>query len=296
MKKTVFQRVRSNKLKSWIVIFLFFIFAGLLAAALGWYFGNIIYGYVIVLPLSIIYLFISLFSGDKVLLSTTGAKEVEKSDYPHLFHTVEGLSLAAGVPKPKCYVIEDSALNAFATGRNPENSSVAVTTGLLEKLNREELEGVLSHEISHIKNYDIRIMMLASVLLGITTLISDIFLRSMIFGGGRKSEGGGALLLLIGVALAILSPIIAQMIKLAVSRKREYIADANGAILSRNPSGLASALEKISNDPDPLVDNANKATAHLFISTPFKKSKSMISKLFSTHPPIEERIEKLKEM
>ena len=252
-----------------------------------------------------IYFLISWSSGSKIILSTTGAKEVKKKDYPHLFHTVEGLAIAAGVPTPKCYVIKDTALNAFATGRNPKNSAIAVTTGLLDKLNRQELEGVIAHEMSHIKNYDVRVMMLTAVLVGVLTLISDVILRSMLWGGAGRSSGGGGdngggqlkiALIVFAIVLAILSPLIGQLIKLSVSRKREYLADASGAMLTRYPQGLADALKKIKGDPDPLVDKANKATAHLFISTPFRKKSGFMKRLFSTHPQIDERIKRLEAM
>ena len=239
------------------------------------------------------------YSGGNLILNMTGAKPVTKKEHPHLYHTVEGLAIAAGVPTPKAYVIDDSALNAFATGRDPKNSVVVVTTGLLKKLNRQELEGVIAHEMSHIKNYDIRLMMLTTVLVGIVVLLSDFILRSFLWGAhGRRREAGNAtaILILIGLILAILTPIVAHLIKLAVSRKREFLADATGALLTRYPEGLASALEKIKGDPDPLVDRANKATAHLFISTPFRREKGYVTNLFSTHPPIDERIKRLRRM
>jgi heat shock protein HtpX len=218
-----------------------------------------------------------------------------------LINTVEGLAIAAGLAKPpKVYVIEDSALNAFATGRDPEHSSITVTTGLLEKLTKLELEGVIAHEMSHIKNFDIRVMMLAAVMVGLTVLLSDFLLRSFLWGrGGRSRENNQmtAVFIIVGLALAILAPLVGEAIKLAISRKREYLADASGALLTRYPKGLADALKKIKGDPDPLVDHANKATAHLFISTPFRKSKkSFMKKLFSTHPPIDQRIKKLENM
>jgi heat shock protein HtpX len=192
-------------------------------------------------------------------------------------------------------------MNAFATGRDPEHASITVTTGLLKVMDRQELEGVIAHEMSHIKNYDIRVMMLVVVLIGIVTLLSDFLLRSFLWGGaGRKRDNDsgnlGLIMIVVGLVLAILSPLIGEMIRLAVSRKREFMADANGAILTRYPPGLASALKKIAKDPDPLVDKANKATAHLFISTPFRKKKSFMSGLFATHPPIEERIKRLEQM
>jgi len=235
-----------------------------------------------------------------MILSMSGARQVTKKEFPYLYHTVEGLAIAAGVPTPKCYVIEDSAMNAFATGRDPQHASITVTTGLLKVMNRQELEGVVAHEMSHIKNFDIRMMMLAAVMVGVITLISDFLLRSFLWGGHNREKKDmgqiGLIIIVVGIALAIFAPIIAQMIKLAVSRKREFLADANGALLTRYPPGLASALEKIKKDPDPLVDKANKATAHLFISTPFRKTKSFFSSMFATHPNIDDRIKRLRTM
>ncbi len=237
-----------------------------------------------------------------MILSMSHAREATKPEFTHLINTVEGLSIAAGLPKmPKVYVIDDSALNAFATGRDPKHAAVTVTTGLLHKMNKLELEGVLAHEMSHIKNYDIRVMMLAAVMVGLTVLLSDFLLRSFLWGGkGERREQNqlSVILIITGIALAVLSPFIGEMIKLAISRKREYLADASGALLTRYPKGLADALRKIKGDPDPLVDHANKATAHLFISMPFRHDRktSFMQNLFATHPPLEERIKKLEGM
>ena len=298
-----FDEVRNNKIKSWLLMFLFVILISLLGFIIGLVWGSALFGFSIAALFSLIYTLIVFFSGDSMILSMTGAKEVSKQEYPYLFHTVEGLAIAANVPKPKAYVIDDSALNAFATGRDPKHASITVTTGLLKKLNRQESEGVVAHEMSHIKNYDIRVMMLAAVLVGITTLLSDFLLRSLLYGGHRRdsrsSRGGGQamfILMIIGIVLAILSPIIGELIRLAISRKREFTADANAVILTRYPKGLADALKKIKDDPDPLVDKANKATAHLFISTPFRKTKGLVTNLFATHPPIDERIKRLEDM
>ncbi|USN45209.1 MAG: zinc metalloprotease HtpX [Candidatus Woesearchaeota archaeon] len=298
-----FDEVRNNKIRSWFLAFFFIILIGLLGAVAGLIYGSILFGLILALLFGMIYSIIGFYSGNKMVLAMSGAKPVTKQEYPHLYHAVEGLAVAAGIPTPKAYVIEDSAMNAFATGRDPEHASITVTTGLLKVMNREELEGVLAHEMSHVKNYDIRFMMLTAVLVGIVTLLSDFLLRSFLWGGhGRRnnrSEGGGSTTLIfiaIGLVLAILSPIIGQMIKLAISRKREYMADAGAVALTRYPPGLANALKKISQDPDPLVDKANKATAHLFISTPFRKKKGGMSRLFATHPPIEDRIKRLQEM
>ncbi|MFH1589885.1 MAG: zinc metalloprotease HtpX [archaeon] len=298
--RITFDEIRRNNVKTWFLIVLFFLIISLFGFAFGLYMGDIFMGLIITTIFGVIYTLVVFSTGDRMIMSISGAKEVTKQEYPHLFHTVEGLSLAAGLPTPKCYVIKDSALNAFATGRKPENASIAVTTGLLEKLNRQELEGVVAHEMSHIKNNDIKVMMLAAVLVGVILLLSQFLLRSFLWGGkgsGRKNSGNATIIfIVVGLVLAILAPIIAELIKLSISRKREYMADASGAMFTRYPPGLASALKKISKDPDPLVDTANKATAHLFISSPFRKKKSGRSRLFSTHPPIEERIKRLEEM
>lgn len=295
-----FDEIRNNNLKSLLLFFFFMLIIAGLGLIVGLFWGNLYFGLIIALLFGGVYALIAWFSGANMLLSLTHAKPVTKKEYPYLFHTLEGLALAAGIPTPKAYVIKDSALNAFATGRDPNNSAIAVTTGLLEKMNREELEGVIAHEMSHIRNYDIRAMLIAAVMVGIIVLLSDFMLRSFLWGGGgrRDSNGGNAqiIFIVVGLVLAILAPLIGEMIKLAISRKREYAADAGAAVLTRYPAGLASALRKIAADPDPLVDTANKATAHLFISTPFRKKKGFLVKLFSTHPPIEERIKRLEAM
>lgn len=300
VKLNIHEEVRWNKIKTYIIISLFIFIIAILGYFLGIIYGSPIFGFGMAIFGAILYSIIIYIQGSNIILKTTGAYEVTKKEYPYLFHTVEGLAIAAGISTPKCYVIEDSALNAFATGTDPKNASITVTTGLLKKLNRQELEGVIGHEMSHIKNYDIRVMLITAVLVGITILLSDFIIRTFIWGGHsrERKEGGQLILILIVVAfiLAILAPIIGELIKLAVSRRREFLADASGAMLTRYPEGLASALEKIKNDPDPLVDKANKATAHLFISTPFRKKKGFLTRMFSTHPPIEERIQKLRGM
>ena len=238
---------------------------------------------------------ISYFQGDKIALFTNGAKPIAKEDNAYVYRLVENLCITAGVPTPKIYIIEDSAINAFATGRKPGTASIAVTTGAIEKLKNEELEGVLAHELSHVKNYDIRFMTLVAVLVGSISILSHIFLRSQWLPRRNDREGGniGASFMIVGIVLAILSPIIAELIKLAISRRREYLADASGVLLTRYNEGLASALEKIAAQNQPMA-NASQATAHLFISNPFSGKK--ISSLFSTHPPIQDRIKKLREM
>jgi heat shock protein HtpX len=296
----IFNEVRKNKIKSWFLFIFFIALVGAIGTLFGIYWGSAWGGLAVSCLIGLVYGLIAYYAGGNMILSMTGAKEVTKKEYPYLYHTVEGLALAAGVPTPKCYVIDDSALNAFATGRDPKHASITVTTGLLKVMNRQELEGVVAHEMSHIKNFDIRMMMLAAVLVGVVTLMSDFMLRSFLWGGHnreRKDMGQlGIVLIVAAIILAILAPFVAQLIKLAISRKREFLADANGALLTRYPPGLASALEKIKKDPDPLVDKANKATAHLFISTPFRKTKSFVANMFATHPDINERIARLKAM
>lgn len=303
MTRIAFDEIRRNKRKSVFMIFIFVILIVVLGSGIGYAFlGTPYFGLFIAVLICAIYIPIAFASGDKMVLSSMGAKPVTKAQFPHLYHTVEGLAIAAGVPTPKAYVIKDSALNAFATGKDPKHASIVVTTGLMEKLNREELEGVVAHEMSHIKNYDIRMMMFAAIFVGVIVLLSDFLFRSFIYSGGRgggSREGDGKaklIVLVIVIVLAILAPFIAQLVKLSISRKREYAADASGAMLTRYPPGLASALKKISNDPDPLVDHANKATAHLFISTPFKKKQGLWTRMWSTHPPIQDRIKRLEQM
>jgi heat shock protein HtpX len=244
--------------------------------------------------------FAGYYNSDKIVLSISRARPATKQEFPYLHNTVEGLAIAAGLPVPKLYVIDDTAPNAFATGRNPEHSAIAVTTGLLQKLNRAELEGVIAHEMAHIADYDTLLMTLTVVMVGTVALVSDWTMRSFFWGGGRRRRdtGGGqagAILLLVALALAILSPIIAQLIRLAISRRREFLADANSARLTRYPEGLASALEKLTLDREPL-EAANKATAHLYIVNPLKDIGGTINGLFSTHPPIEKRIAALRAM
>jgi len=241
---------------------------------------------------------VSFFAGDKIALSATGAKLVAHDDNKYYYHLVENLCITSGTPMPKLYIIEDQTINAFATGRKPETASIAVTRGALEKLTNEEMEGVLAHELSHVRNYDIRFMMLVTVLVGTIAIFSDTMLRTSFFRGNNNDREGGsnqlaAIFMIVGIILAILSPIIAELIKLAISRQREYLADASGSLLTRYPEGLASALEKISQENRPM-QKASSATAHLFIASPFSGKK--LSAMFSTHPPVEERIKRLRSM
>ncbi len=244
-----------------------------------------------------VYALISYYFSDQIALMTSGAKPIQKRDAPELYNLVENLCIASGQPTPAIYIIPDESPNAFATGRDPQHASIAVTSGLLRILDKQELEGVIAHELSHINNYDIRIMTIVVVLVGAIMLLSDLLLRGHLFSGSNRREGNAAVLLLIGVALAILSPLLAEIIKLAVSRQREYLADASGALLTRYPEALATALEKIAQGSAMKpMHNPNHATAHLFISSPFRGTKSWLSQLFSTHPPTEERVKRLRGM
>lgn len=289
----MYSQIDSNKRKTNILILIFVAFV----IAIGWFFNEYLgYGYgavVFAVALSMIMTITSYYKGDKIALRSTGAKEIQKEDNPYLYRMVENLTITAGMPMPKVHIIDSAALNAFATGRDPEHASIAVTTGIIKALENEELEGVIAHELSHIKNFDIRVMTVVVVLVGTVSLLADFFLRARLFGGGGRRENGnaGAFFAIVGLVLLILSPIVAELIKLAISRKREFLADASGALLTRYPEGLARALEKIDTSKQPL-EKANAATAHLFISNPFKKKQ--FSSLFSTHPPIEERVKRLR--
>lgn len=295
----VYEEIAANKRRSYILVFFFFVILIFLGYVLGSFWGNSYFGLGFALVFTIIYTLIIFYNGDRAILAMSSAKPVKREEYPYLYNTVEGLSIAAGIPMPKVYMIDDSAINAFATGRNPQHASITVTKGAVERLSRTELEGVVAHEMSHIKNYDIRLMMVTVMLVGVIILLSDFMLRSFIFRGGGNGDrkGSGQLIVIVvGLILAILAPIIAQLVKLAVSRKREYLADADGALLTRYPSGLANALKKIKNDKEPLVEAANRATANLFIANPLRKFGERASHLWSTHPPIDERIKKLEAM
>jgi heat shock protein HtpX len=237
----------------------------------------------------------SYYYSDSIVLSMSNAHPAEKKDEPYLHNTVEGLAIAAGLPMPRLCIIDDSAPNAFATGRDPEHAAVAVTRGLLEKMNRLELEGVVAHEMSHIGNYDIRFMTLVAVVVGTVALLADWMLRIRWYGGRRSRRGGHPIIALIALLFIILSPIVAQLMKLALSRQREYLADATAARLTRYPEGLASALEKLGADTEPL-EVANKATAHLYIINPLTEHTGKVNSLFATHPPLEDRVKRLREM
>ncbi len=294
----MYSQITSNKRQSVLLVVIFIV----IIATLGFVFDRAYYGegMYIGLPFAIFFSLImtaiSYFQGDKIALWSAGAKPIAKEENPYLYRLVENLCITNGAPMPKIYIIEDPAINALAAGRKPEVASIAVTRGALEKLQNEELEGVLAHELSHIKNYDIRFMTLVAVMVGAIAILSNIFLRSRWLphrGNDRGSGNIGAIFMIVGIVLAILSPLIAELIKLAISRKREYLADASGSLLTRYPEGLARALEKIRDQNQPLA-KANQATAHLFFANPFNGKK--LSSLFSTHPPVEERIKKLRGM
>lgn len=291
----VYEQIDRNKRRSFLVMALFVVFisfaAWILGEALGY--GSGFIGTALIF--SGLTSFSSYYFSDKIILTLSRAKPASRKEYFNFYTVAENLSLAAQIPKPKLYVIQDSAPNAFATGRDPQHAVVCATTGLLEKLNRSELEGVIGHEISHIRNFDIRLMSLVTVLVGMVTLLADWFLRG---ASGRRREKNEGLILLLAFSLALLAPLIANLIKLAISRRREFLADAGSAMLTRYPSGLVSALLKISQDREPL-EAANKATAHLYIVNPLRNLRGRIGKfasLFNTHPPVEERIRSLEAM
>ncbi len=291
-KVSFFDAIEANKRNTAILMAVMFaIFLGMIWA-ISYIFDIGIIGPVIGFFVLLIYAIAVFFTGDKIILSMTGAKEAKKKDYPFLYNVVEGLALASYIPVPKVYVIDDPGPNAFATGRDPKHASVAVTTGLLKMLKREELEGVIAHEISHIANYDIRFSMIAVVFVGAVALLGDLAWRTMFYGGGRGKRKDGGILILIGLAFVILAPIFAQMVRFAISRQREYLADANGARLTRYPAGLAGALEKIKKADMP-TKAANDTTASLFFSNPFPHKLGFLG---STHPPIDKRIQKLRSM
>lgn len=296
---TIYTEIAQNKRKSLLMIALFIIVIGLI----GWAFGELTeYGYsglIIAIIIAILMSLVGYYSGDKIALWTAGAQPIAKDQNPYVYRIVENLCITAGLPLPKIYIINDNAINAFATGRDPQHASIAITTGAIQKLENEELEGVIAHEISHVKNYDIRLMTIVIICVGIVALLSNWFFRVSFFGRGNRNRGGGQLgifLMIFGLILLIFAPLIGQLIKFAVSRKREYLADASGSLLTRYPEGLAKALEKIAAENQKMI-RTNNATAHLYIANPFgAKTVKGLAKLFSTHPPIEERIAALRKM
>ncbi len=312
--------IAENKRKSFWLVAFFFLFTLVVCGVIGlaivltidpsladqisW--TNGIVAGVIAGVVSFLIMYLSYVAGDSMILGISGAKPIEKADDPQLFNVVEEMAIAAGVPMPRVYLIHDSAPNAFATGRDPEHASVAITTGLRTKLNREELQGVIAHEMAHVRNYDIRLMMLLAILIGSIVMLADFFWRIMLYSrGGRRSnrrddgKGGGGLIVVIviilAIVLAMVAPILAQLLQLAVSRQREYLADASAVEFTRNPLGLASALRKIDADPD-VLETANRGTAHLFIANPIKKFEARANSMFASHPPIKDRIKRLESL
>jgi heat shock protein HtpX len=292
----MYEAIEGNVRATWLLFTVFVLVVG----ALGYVFGELIeLGYVGAAGAAVLAglgAWASYYQSDRLVLAISGAREAPRERYPYVYNTVEGLAIAAGIPTPRLYLIDDTAPNAFATGRDPDHAVIVVTTGLLDKLDRLELEGVIAHELAHIQNYDIRLATVAAVLVGTVALMSDWLLRSMRFGRRRGGRAGGSgLIVLVGLVLAALAPIAAQLLRLAISRRREFLADASGAMLTRYPEGLASALEQIAADPDPL-EAANKATAHLYIINPLREWGGAMNNLFNTHPPVEERVRRLRDM
>lgn len=295
----IYSAVESNKRKTYVIICLFILFVSTVGYIYGKASGDQAISFAVIAFIFAIFSSVgSYFFSDKLVLATTGAQKIKKSDNPELYNTIENLTIASGIPMPNVYIINDPSPNAFATGRDPDHAVVAVTTGILAKLNKSELEGVIAHELSHVKNYDIRVMAIVAILVGFVAILADMFMRSLWFRNSDDNNNkGNGIFLLLGIVFAILTPIVATLIQLAVSRKREFLADASGALLTRYPEGLASALEKISSDTHP-TKSATTATAHLFIVNPFKEKTAgaWFASLFNTHPPVQERIKILRGM
>ena len=295
---SLYTQAESNIFKTWVYLTFFLVFI----IAIGWLISYFFQSQAILWFAVIFSIITNLFAywySDKIVLAISKAQPIKKQDSPELYRIVENLSITAGLPIPKIYVINEAQPNAFATGRNPQNSVVAVTRGLLERLDRAELEGVIAHELSHIGNRDILLSTLVVVLVGVIVMMTDFFFRISHWGGEGRRDGGSfrSITILVALALAILAPLLATLIRMAISRKREFLADASGALLTRYPEGLARALEKISKDPNPLRV-ANDATSHLYIASPLRgrEKSSWLHRLFMTHPPVEERIRLLREM
>ena len=290
---TTYDFIAANKRKTVILIAVF----SALVLLLGWALDQYYSGGFFFLPFAAVYstgsALVSYYAGDKVALAVSGARPVTREEAPYVVRMIENLAISQGMPTPKVHVIEDEAINAFATGRDPQHASIAVTTGAIRKLQNEELEGVLAHEMSHVKNYDIRVMTIVIVLVGVVSVLADMAWRMSWRGRRRSDDRGGGALMLIGLVLMIFAPLFAQLIKLAVSRRREYLADASGALMTRFPEGLANALRKIQAESMPMA-RASASTAHLFIANPF--TGRTLAGLFSTHPPLELRIQALEKM
>jgi heat shock protein HtpX len=303
-RQTFQQQIAQNKRRSWLLVILLTLLLVVLGALVGYALAGTTSGAVAAVIFAIVLSAIlsagAFFGGDSLVLTASQARQIGQDDAPQLMNVVQELCLAGGLPLPKVYVIPDSAPNAFATGRDPQHASIAVTSGLLDKLDREELQGVIGHELSHVRNYDIRWSLMVGVLVGSIALLADMFVRATFWSGvgrrsGRRDSGGGAqaIIMVVAVVFAILAPIFASLVQFAVSRQREYLADASSVDLTRNPTGLERALAKIASDQEPL-EVANRATQHLYIVNPIKKLDDRSMGLFSTHPPIRERIDRLR--
>lgn len=295
---TIYSAITSNKRKTWLIMILFVMFFVTVGYIIGKALGYDSWAFIgTLLLISSLTSLTSYFFSDKMILSLSGAKRATEKEHKQLLNTVENLCIAAGAPKPSAYVIQDPAPNAFATGRDPQHATIAVTTGLLQKLRNAELEGVIAHELSHVKNYDTRLMTVVAILVGSLALLSNFFLKNLAWSGRSRDRRGNQLFLLLAIIFSVLAPLIATIIQFAISRRREYLADADGALLTRYPEGLAQALEKIAADQTNLT-RANLAMAHLYFENPFQheEKKNWLLHLFSTHPPIEERIKILRSM
>jgi heat shock protein HtpX len=307
MAETFYTQIAANRRNSFLLSLLVVLLFAALGFAIGYAISGDVSGALFVMGVAVLFGGLaavgSYFAGDSIVLGVSGAKEVDETSAPQLMNVVREMAIAANVPMPKVYIIDDTAPNAFATGRDPKHASVAITTGLLEKLDREELQGVIGHELSHVRNFDIRFAMIVGVLVGSIALMADFFLRFTFWGGGRSRSdrdggGGGALqaiMFVVAIVLAILAPIAARLVQLAVNRQREYLADASSVELTRNPHGLESALAKIASDQE-VLEVANRATQHLYFTNPIKKFEARSSSMFSTHPPIVDRINRLRQL
>lgn len=303
---TFYDQIGQNRRNSVLLALAVIVLLGLLGLFIGWGVTGdpraALPSTAIAITVGLVASLVSYYLGDSIVLSVSGAKEVDEKSQPQLINVVREMAVSAGVPMPKVYLIDDTAPNAFATGRDPQHASVAITIGLLQKLDREELQGVIGHEMSHVRNFDIRFSLMVGVLVGSIALMADFFLRFTFWGGGRRSSnrdsGGGGLqviVFVIAIVLAILAPIVARFVQMAISRQREYMADASGVELTRNPVGLERALAKIALDPEPL-EVANRATQHLYFENPVKGVSGRSSNLFSTHPPVLDRINRLRQL
>lgn len=295
----MYDEIRANKRNSWILVFVVALVLVGIGFFAGEYWGSRYAGVALAVVIAVVSALAAYYGGASMILTMSRAKRIEKKDHPQLFNVVDELAIAGGLPMPAIYIIDDSAPNAFATGRDPENASVAITTGLLDKLSRDELQGVMAHELSHVGNRDILFSMMVGIMVGSIVLVSDFFLRSVFWSrGGRKRDqkgSAGAIMLVVALLFAIFAPLFAKLLQLAVSRQREYLADASAVQLTRYPEGLASALEKIAGDKE-VLEVANRATQHLYIVNPIKPFEKRAKGLFSTHPPLEERVSRIRAM